>query len=127
MVSKAREFLGVKFHHGGKCIFGGVDCLGFVLCVFNELGATLPTINRYGRRVDPRKLMAQVDKHLSTVTGEPQIGDILIFMFNGVASHFAILTPVGLIHSYEKAGKVVEHRYANGWKNKLVKVVRYVG
>ena len=126
VVNKAREYLGVNYHHCGRSL-NAVDCLGLIICVFNDLGAVLPNINHYGRRVNPRYLLAQVDKYFMTVTGPPQNGDILILMFNGVASHFAIVTPVGMIHSYEKAGRVVENRYANGWKNKLVKVVRYVG
>ena len=126
VVNKAREYLGVRYYHCGHIRSGGLDCLGLVLCVFSDLGVVFPKIKKYGRAINSRNLLSQVDEHFTEVHGDPVPGDVLIMLFDDTPSHFAIYTGETIIHSYERVGEVVEHRFSNSWKSKVFKVVRYV-
>lgn len=56
------------------------------------------------------------------------VGDILLFgAGGGPAHHCAFLTPVGLIHCYREAGKVVEHGFSSWWQAKLRHAFRMPG
>lgn len=127
-VSKAREYLGVKFYHSGRDK-NGVDCAGLVYCAYTESGANIKQIPMYGRIIDPRFLKDRVSENFQLVAGgidSAVEGDVVVMIFNNIPQHLAIFTGDTIIHAYEKAGKVVEHRLADVWKARISGVYRYV-
>lgn len=128
MVSKAREYVGTPHHHSGRDC-NGVDCAGLLYCVFKDLGLPLRPIPMYGRIVDPNFLIERVEENFSLVPGhldDAIPGDILMIRFNKTPQHVAILTEGKIIHSYEKAGQVVEQRLNDMWKSRVAGVYRNV-
>ena len=47
--------------------------------------------------------------------------------FSGEPQHLAIFTGENIIHSYESVGKVCEHRMADVWAVRIVRVYRFKG
>ena len=126
MVSKAREFVGVPYHHTGRNRVS-VDCAGLIIAIYNELNKPLPPVPLYGRVIDPKYLLKYVGQSFEQLGSIScaMPGDILVMRFNHIPQHLGIYTGTGIIHSYEKVGKVVEHRLADVWKTKITAVYRY--
>lgn len=126
MVSKAREFLGVPYHHTGRSR-KAVDCAGLIIAVYDELGKPLPPIPLYGRDNPPQYLLKYVSQCFELVGGidAAKPGDILVLRFSKVPQHLAIYTGPTIIHSYENVKKVVEHRLADVWKTRITAVYRH--
>lgn len=83
----------------------------------------------YGRIIDPRFLKERMSENFQVVAGgiDSAIdGDILVMIFNGIPQHLSIFAGETIIHAYEKAGQVVEHRLADVWKKLISGVYRHV-
>ena len=83
----------------------------------------------YGRLIQSRFIIEQVSDNFSPVAGGINAalpGDVFLIKFNGQPQHLAIFTGDSIIHAYEKAGKVVEQRFADVWRKKIAGVYRRV-
>jgi cell wall-associated NlpC family hydrolase len=56
---------------------------------------------------------------------KPQPGDILLMRFVREPQHLGIHAGDTIIHSYQRAGKVTEHRMDNVWRDRIVAVYRF--
>lgn len=133
IVAAARGWLGTRFHHQGRlrktsAHKGGVDCLGLLVGIANELniktenGALLASLDRanYSHLPDVGELYSALcfgltPKPLSEV--EP--GNILLFEIDGRPQHLAVVSNhdngLGIIHAYAQARAVVEHALDEWW------------
>ena len=136
IVAAARGWVGTRFHHQGRLKRsarhkGGVDCLGLLIGVAQELdlrgrsGAALGDLDRrdYGHFPDGLALRAALEGALVPV-GEITPGCILLLAPDGVARHLGIAgdAPDGgltLIHAYAQARAVVEHGLDAGWRERV--------
>lgn len=140
IVSAARALRGVRFHHQGRSVQTGVDCLGLLVlvaekCALELDGLPLHARDRkdYGHNPDVEMLRAALDLALTRVdVATMQAGDVGLFMVDKRPQHLAIITdhPVegefGIIHAYAPHRKVIEHRLDASWKAKLVALYRFV-
>ena len=149
LVVQARTWLGTDFKHQGRIKKsmrnkGGVDCLGLVICVARELnlqsgvfdkdGKDIPIYKfddlEYSRNSDPQKLLNGFSKACIEIDlKKAKAGDVLLFKFEGMPKHLAIITEVNgeqitIIHAFFKIGKVVEHIIDDEWKSRIAKVYR---
>lgn len=149
IVSQARTWLGTSFKHQGrikKTIYnkGGVDCLGLIICVAKELninsgvfdkdGKEIPVYKfddlEYSKNSDPEKLLNGFSKACIEINlSEAKPADIILFKFEGLPKHLAIITNVEkdkitIIHSFLRVGRVIEHDIDDEWKSKIAKVYR---
>ena len=112
IVEKAREYLGTPFHHQGRLKFKGIDCIGLLVGVAKELGIFHHDNTEYSRDPDGKTLIEELEKVLDPIPVENVgPGDILVFWFQRRTrhpQHVGIVTDVGVIHTYEKCGRVVE-------------------
>ena len=117
IVEEARKLLGTPFHHQGRTPGVGVDCIGLLVCVGRAIGAEFTDCLDYHKRPDGATLLAKFAENLDPVV-DPEPGDIALFYFESRAypQHAGIITPYGLIHTYAKVRKVVEHHFDNYWK-----------
>jgi NlpC/P60 family putative phage cell wall peptidase len=123
---KAREYLGTPYHHIGRKKGIGVDCIGLISGVAQELGMTYHDLKVYSQRPDGVTLLREFDKCLTRVpTHQP--GDVLVFRFRKFATHAGIVTDYGLIHTYATVGKVVEHVLDATWERRIVQAYRFPG
>jgi hypothetical protein len=82
VVSSARAWKRVRFHHQGRSV-SGIDCAGVLIVVARELGI-VPSdfdVTSYARSPDGsmRKLC---DEHLTPVS-EPEFGGVVLMRING--------------------------------------------
>lgn len=142
--AKAREFLGTPFKdkHRLKGKKGGIDCVGLILLVAEELqisyndtetmrGAdylnySLSGINSFVLTECRKRL---IEKPVSSL----KAGDVMVMRVPDVPCHAGIATDVGgvlyMIHAYNsgKDPKVVEHILDQAWRRRISGVFSYPG
>ena len=118
-VNAARKYLGVKFHHQGRNV-AGLDCLGLVILAARDIGRYLEDLKGYARTPDGDKLKKECERQLKAGDiNNMKEGDILLMRFRREPQHLAIKTDVGIIHSYQDAGQVVEHGLDDKWLSRI--------
>jgi cell wall-associated NlpC family hydrolase len=136
LVAQARQYLGVRFAHQGRSKQTGVDCLGLLLCVAQDIGLRLKQqeVRRYDRTdygayPCPEMLRGQLDHALKRVD-DAQVGDVLLLKIEGRPQHLALVSDypqqdmLGMIHAYAPMRKVVEHRLDAGWQKAIAQIYR---
>jgi len=108
IVEEARTWLGVRFKHQGRTR-NGVDCVGLVLKVHEQLFGDEKEITGYERRPNQRMVYDLMGKHLIRIRPEEaQPGDVVLMAFDTGATHLGIISEKTIIHAYLQARKVVE-------------------
>ena len=144
IVDQARTWLGTKYHHQGRLKKsqrgpGGVDCLGLVIGVIDELGMqdgtgkALVHADEFNYSMYPERgrLVGSISKHLRQVPVERmRVGDLLLFRTFKDPQHVALLSQYpgngpGIIHCNSSAGQVVEQPLSMTWVKMLTHVYRF--
>lgn len=130
IVAEARTWLGTAYVHQG-CLKGvGVDCIGLVVGVLQQLGRVAPdwwqgegvAFSGYGRTSGAGVMLQGLRAHLYEVpVAEAQPGDVAYLTFGDGLHHAGILAPyrhggLALVHALSTAGKVTEHRLDTAWR-----------
>lgn len=122
----ACRFIGAPYMHKGRSRWG-LDCIGLVVVVSRELGLCPGyTDPDYGSPPDPRLLQELLRGYLAPGSKE-QPGDVLLFRFVREPQHVAIRTSYGLVHSYERVGRVVHTRFDRAWRSRCIAAFRFPG
>ena len=121
--AEARRWVGTPFRHQGRTE-RGLDCAGFIIRVSYELGLAHEDWRAYGRQPDG-SAVESILARLGVVVPKPKRGDVLLLRFNGTPQHLAIATErrgqLYIVHSHSSAGRVVEHRFDERWRSRLVR------
>lgn len=138
IVECARRWLGTKFHYTGRIKInnynkGGVDCIGLIMKVGEEIGSNYNGKNiinydylTYSRYPNIGEMKRFLDKYFTKIDKEElRIGDLIYFNFNNNLEHIAIFTDKGIIHCYTEAGCVAENSLNNFWYSKIKAYYRY--
>lgn len=110
ILAAARAWLGTPFHHAARIKGVGVDCLHFVVAVYQEVGllpAGIP-LEDYPRdwhlHQGEERYLKGVMNH-ADLTDDPQPGDIALFKFGRCVSHAALVVEwPRVIHSLAPHG-----------------------
>lgn len=121
IVDACRNYLGVPFRHQGRNRLG-LDCGGLLVVAAKDCGIELDDIKGYQRQPDGKTLMATMERNLTRVYRAPEYGDIVLMRLRKLPQHIAIITDKGMIHAHSEAGKVVEHRLDDFWRQSIVGV-----
>ncbi len=146
IIAAARSWLGTPFMHQGrvKGSRGGVDCLGVVLCVLEEVGAIgasqtpeswtrLPEFTQYGREPANGKVFAGCVQYANMKPfSEAKQGDILALRAPSEPCHVAFVSEHGgkhyMIHAYNGGSKkCVEHIIDGVWHERIAGVFEIPG
>jgi cell wall-associated NlpC family hydrolase len=124
---RARAYVGTKFHHQGRLIQVGIDCLGLAICVPNDLGLLIPDVQDYGRVPDPRRFLKGLRENLDA-TAQIEAGCVLSFAFlDGPQQHVGIaLGMSSFVHAIDRH-LVHEATLSELWLSRLRGVYRYRG
>ena len=124
IIEAAYSYLDVPYHHQGRNR-AGIDCVGLPIAIARDIGYPLTNDQyAYEQIPNPETLYGGLEENFTRVhKAEP--GDILVMRFHIEPQHTAIFTGGNIIHSYEKAGKVVKHRFSNAWQARVLRVYRY--
>ena len=124
VVDEARTWIGTPFQHQGREKGRAVDCAGLVAGVAQALGFEIADMTGYARQPFGNMLKAICEAQ-GVKVDKPQPGDILLMRFVREPQHLAIHAGETIIHSYQRAGKVSEHRIDNAWRDRIVAVYRF--
>lgn len=129
IVNEARKWLGTPYHHQGRVLGHGVDCIGLIVEVARALNLTDKDAMDYGRMPDGNRLISMLREHAGKEKkiSEADPGDILLFRFIRQPRHVAIMTDRGIIHAYAQFGKVVEHRADDRFMQQAVCAFEFPG
>ena len=128
IIQLARAQLGTPFKHQGRVPGLALDCAGLFVVVASALGLQVLDEQGYGRTpwqglleqcIARQPFLREVPK------GEMRAGDVLLMRFTGEPQHIAIHAGATVIHAYESVGRVVEHRLADVWRARVVRVYRF--
>jgi NlpC/P60 family putative phage cell wall peptidase len=132
----ARGWAGTPFRHQASLKGVGVDCIGLVTGVADELGfpeakAWRSDLNYrgYGRQPEPIKLIRACNEYMDKISN-PTVGDVLLFAFQSLPMHFGIIVsenPRYIVHAYSPLGHVAEHRMDEKWDRRVVGAYRLRG
>lgn len=126
IVTTARGWKGTPFRHQGRQKSIGCDCIGLIVGVAHELGLSTYDFRAYGRLPRLNLLEEKLAEHLLQINlSDVRPGDVLSMTWVRYASHVAIVTDAGIIHSYRQAGGVVEHGLDQVWQNRISKAWRF--
>lgn len=119
IVTAARRWVGVPFRHQGRTR-AGVDCLGMVIGVAEEIGARVPARVReargYERQPNAGELRAGLDALMvPRARSGAGPGSVLLMAYGRTPQHLGVVTArrgeeLVVVHVTEKMGRGVEHR-----------------
>ena len=122
IVEIARQWVGTPFVHRGRSP-GGVDCVGLLRCVADELGYPPYDCAAYSRQPNPREFlrwMTECPFLYKKLISNRKAGDILLFANPMETVHCGIMTETNsVIHALNSRGWVCEHGIRNGWEKKI--------
>lgn len=134
----ARTWLGTRFHFSGRIRKnnqnnGGVDCIGLIIKIGEEIGVTYDGKNivnydylTYSRYPNKGEMKSFLNKYFVKITEkQAKTGDLIYFNFDNRLEHIAIISDMRIIHCYIEAGKVVEHSLNDYWRDKIVGYYRF--
>jgi hypothetical protein len=142
VVAKARELVGkspktgrpaVRFRHQGRNPKTGLDCAGVPLWVAKQLGIMDFNFTAYEKYPDGKTLGAIFRQQMVEKSwGTAKVGDVLLMrsLDRGWPCHMAVLVDnqdgfrgFGIVHSWARAGGVVESHLDEDWAMRKVQGV----
>ncbi|HEX4499863.1 MAG TPA: NlpC/P60 family protein [Scandinavium sp.] len=134
IVQLARSCLGTPFRHQGRVPGRGLDCVGLVIYLSNELqlSAAHYDFTAYPRFPSQQSVQAELTEHLARVTfDDAQHGDVVLVADDGNHScHVGILARDAegndrLIHAAARARAVVEQHIDRALRRKMRAIFRF--
>lgn len=141
VVRRARVYLGTPFLHQGRILGRGVDCVGLVLSVAEDL-ALVDVAGRpfkrddytnYGRQPLERFVHDECLARLEKIERPLELrdGDIVSMRVPHLPTHTAFIALRSgveyTIHAYEGSNGVVEHILSLPWRRRIVGAFRFPG
>lgn len=123
LVEAARSYVGTRFEHQGR--LPKLDCVGLVVCAARDIGVQLQDFVAYDRDPDGRELMRRLLEQ-TDVVHSPELGDIAVFWYKrrDYPQHLAVVSEIGMIHTWAMVDRVVEESLTEFWRKRLVCYVR---
>ena len=127
IIAIARAAIGTPFRHQGRQVGQALDCAGLLIHVAHELGVDYNDVLGYGKTLASGLLEDTLSGQpaLMQILSEPLAGDLLLMRFAREPRHLAICAGETIIHSYAEVGQVCEHRLADVWMARIVRVYRF--
>lgn len=129
-LAAALDCLGVPFRHQGRDPRTGLDCGGLVVHAMCAAGAPVADVFGYAR-MPSGGMLDRVMSEQPALTRVPvrtaRPGDILLVRFGNETAHLAIKSRCGMVHAYERAGRVVEHAIRGPWVGWISRAYRIEG
>ncbi len=117
----ARDLVGTPYQHQGRKKDIGIDCIGVPIYVANKL-----ELGEFERVDYPRSPDGTMQPLINSICSDEvlQPGVLLVFKISDTAQHCGIVSSyqegLGLIHAWDIALQVVEHRLTKDWIDKVV-------
>jgi cell wall-associated NlpC family hydrolase len=111
ILTDLKKYLSIPYKLNGRTPEEGLDCWGLVVCIFKDLGISLPAGDGYSKpgndwyKRDPLRYHRFLQKIGEPVLGEPQPYDIIYFTLigNHIVSHTGVMLDNNtFIHTVQK-------------------------
>lgn len=120
-VAAARAAIGTPFHHQGREVGVGLDCIGLVIIALRAVGLSVHDRTDYLPRPDGNSLQQALLDHGCNAVPEIVAGSILLFRYDNQPQHVALATSAhSMIHAFAPACAVVETEIGDYWRRRLV-------
>jgi cell wall-associated NlpC family hydrolase len=124
------RYIGIPFV-AHQSTFIGADCWGLVdLFLREELGIYHPSISKDFNTENLRRVEAEYLKNINKYwkqTGEPKIGDCVLFNFMGHSTHVGIIVkPQIMLHTLKGRNSVLERFLSPAWAKRIAGFYTYV-
>lgn len=128
----ARSYIGTPYLHQGHYPQLGMDCIGLVRRVLEDLGMTIREVSDYGTAAEPEKLKSVLARYLIAMDDwepgliRPEPADVVLLVVRHQPQHTAFITDVGtMIHAYSSAKDgVTENSFNQFWRDRVAGVYR---
>lgn len=128
IVTHAKNCVGTPYHPQGRLFGKGLDCIGLLIYAAGESGYKVVDFKRYNEEPGQPELFHYLDLNFDEIElDDRQPGDILVFWYNKRDSeqHIGIQSDVGLVHTYQSVGRVVEHSMPEFWEKRLMRAYKF--
>jgi lipoprotein Spr len=133
------SWIGTKFHYAGRIKKnnlnnGGIDCIGFVMKVGEEINSCYSNRNiihcdyiNYSRYPNHGEMMTFLDKYFIKIKKEDiKTGDLIYFNFKNKLEHIGIyLSNNEIAHCSASSKMVVKEKLSEFWIKKIIGFYRY--
>jgi len=132
IVEVAKTYIGTPFHHLGRVKNIGIDCVGIILGVAEELNIVLivhPEFKRYGKASKQRPLLEYMNEQFIKLERR-EVGSIAVSWYDIQTknpSHLGIVTPIGMIHTNGHLKITIEEQWSPKWTTRTVGYYKYLG
>lgn len=93
---------------------------------YDPSSAQAKAFNNYSIMPNPRRMREGLATWLVQIpVAEAMLADIYFMAWGKEPQHVALITDCGIIHSYSRIGKVVEHGLDDLWRSRIVAAYRY--
>ena len=135
IVEAARRCMDTPYHHQGRKVGVGLDCVGLVVRVGRAVRALGDgfDVRGYSRVPDGFSLMHHLDEQLDTIDRADMCpGDVICVAFDGYPQHIGVLGDyahggLSIIHASSSAGRVIETRLLFSAAMRFVAAFRFRG
>lgn len=120
-IAQTLTWLKTPYHHQARLKGVGVDCIGLLVGVADELGIDTSNVPiNYTRAPDPAQLFAALHEtgHVAPAAVSAP-GDIVLFRIGRQPTHFGLLTDYGFVHADHHFG-VVEVPFDGKWRSRAM-------
>ena len=133
-VAEARRWLDTPFHHQDSVKGVGCDCIGLIkgvgtalqLVDYNPASPLAQAFANYSMLPNSRRMREGLATWLVEIpVPDAVLGDIYFMAWGREPQHVALVTDIGIIHSYSGVGKVVEHALDESWRRRIIASYRY--
>jgi len=129
LVTAARSWLGEPWRHQGRGV-RGIDCVGLVIRVAQDLKLIDFDITTYNRRAKGVGFQSHFQAHMDKIPlSELSESDVIIFRDQMYPCHCAFYSETKgrptIIHAHALRRKVIEEGYEGEWINKAVMAFRF--
>ena len=130
VLKEARSWIGVPFHHQGRTK-RGCDCIAIGMACAKSLEMEFNDWTQYGRVPHGGKLEKSISEHMISIDiKDIAPGDGVLITWKTEPHHAGIITQMGtgelgILHSYQSIGYVVEHHLDQKWKKRIILAYRF--
>ena len=128
IAATARKYIGVRFHHQGRNRTAGMDCIGLLVIIAEDLALPIKDVSNYRRIPDGKSLIRNLDEQLEKIDAL-EMGCIIVFWIvrPDRPQHVGIYTGDGMIHTHAGIGKVVHSAFGESWRKRVHSMYKYRG
>lgn len=127
IITEARSWIGTRWRHQGRNA-SGIDCVGLIIRVGNDLGIFEHECRTYTRRTVGKRFDAYFEEAGMTRLpfARAQPGDVVVTSDNSFPCHCGILTDKGFVHAYAARKRCLEEPI-DIWRDRIICAMAWPG